>query len=177
MSGNAYDFWQDPRHGTKHLSPNPRPVLPAAESIPRSIPTSQGLDSGGVRELRNSDPTNPTHYANFTVEPIDAIESWGLGYNLASVVSYIARAGRKPAGEIRSANSGVLGPNRAPSRPDGHAKGVRVGSGLGRGDDHAVELGRRLDLRKALRYLIREITALDGEPSWDFADISWGDHA
>ena len=33
----------------------------------------------------------PAHYTQSTVEPIDAIEAWGLGYHLGNVVKYIAR--------------------------------------------------------------------------------------
>lgn len=42
-----------------------------------------------------SDPINPGYYKDLAVEPIDAIEAWGLGYRLGSAVKYIARAGRK----------------------------------------------------------------------------------
>lgn len=36
----------------------------------------------------------PKHY-NVGIEPIEAIESWKLGYNLGNVVKYIARADHK----------------------------------------------------------------------------------
>ena len=48
---------------------------PPADSAPRAAPA-------------------PAHYT-LTPEPIDAIEGWGLNYNLGSVVAYIARAGKK----------------------------------------------------------------------------------
>lgn len=35
------------------------------------------------------------HYKGTGVEPIDAIEAWGLGFNLGNVVKYVARADRK----------------------------------------------------------------------------------
>lgn len=38
---------------------------------------------------------NPPHY-DYSIKPLDAIESWGLGFALGSVVKYVARAGRKP---------------------------------------------------------------------------------
>lgn len=42
------------------------------------------------------DPINsPPHYTHGDIEPIDAIESWCLGFCLGNVVKYIARAGRK----------------------------------------------------------------------------------
>lgn len=51
------------------------------------------------------DLTNPQHYTRFTVEPIDAIESWGLGFRLANVTKYIARAEHKgnPLRDLRKA--------------------------------------------------------------------------
>jgi len=43
-----------------------------------------------------SDPINhPPHYTHGDIEPIDAIEAWGLGFCLGNVVKYIARAGHK----------------------------------------------------------------------------------
>lgn len=42
------------------------------------------------------DPVHrPEHYATLTPEPIDVIESWGLGFHLGQVIKYVARAGRK----------------------------------------------------------------------------------
>lgn len=42
------------------------------------------------------DPVNrPKHYAGNSIEPIKAIESWGLGFLLGNTVKYIARAGKK----------------------------------------------------------------------------------
>lgn len=40
---------------------------------------------------------HPPHYAREAHEPIDVIESWGLGFHLGNVVKYIARAGMKGA--------------------------------------------------------------------------------
>ena len=37
----------------------------------------------------------PSHYTHGEVEPIDAIESWQLGFHLGNVVKYIARAAHK----------------------------------------------------------------------------------
>lgn len=42
------------------------------------------------------DPINPAHYNRSAIKPIDAIEAWGLGFNLGTVVKYVARAGHKP---------------------------------------------------------------------------------
>lgn len=38
---------------------------------------------------------HPPHYAASGIEPIDAIEAWGLGFCLGNTVKYIARAGKK----------------------------------------------------------------------------------
>lgn len=47
---------------------------------------------------------HPAHY-RFTIEPIDAIESWKLGFCLGNAVKYIARAEHKgkPSEDIRKA--------------------------------------------------------------------------
>ena len=42
-----------------------------------------------------SKKTGPAHYTRFDIEPIDAIEDWGLNYRLGNVVKYIARADHK----------------------------------------------------------------------------------
>lgn len=38
---------------------------------------------------------HPRHYNVGTIEAIDAIEDWGLGFNLGNAVKYIARADHK----------------------------------------------------------------------------------
>ena len=38
---------------------------------------------------------HPNYYKTGGIEAIDAIEAWGLGFNLGNVVKYIARAGHK----------------------------------------------------------------------------------
>lgn len=44
------------------------------------------------------DPVNhPKHYTFGKIEPIDAIEDWGLGFCLGNAVKYIARAQHKGA--------------------------------------------------------------------------------
>lgn len=51
---------------------------------------------GGCHTLRNSDPVHhPSHYASSSVEVIDAIEAWELGFCLGNTVKYVARAGKK----------------------------------------------------------------------------------
>ena len=39
---------------------------------------------------------HPPHYERLQPEPIDVIESWGLGYCMGQVVKYLSRAGHKP---------------------------------------------------------------------------------
>ena len=34
---------------------------------------------------------SPSHYHSGTIEVIDAVEHWGLGFNLGNVIKYIAR--------------------------------------------------------------------------------------
>lgn len=44
----------------------------------------------------DNDPINhPSHYTFGGIEVIDAIEAWGLGFHLANVVKYVARAAHK----------------------------------------------------------------------------------
>jgi hypothetical protein len=38
---------------------------------------------------------NPPHYTRLSPQPIDVIESWGLGFNEGQVLKYVARAGHK----------------------------------------------------------------------------------
>ena len=38
---------------------------------------------------------HPSHYNRGGIEAIDAIEAWGLGFNLGNTVKYISRAGVK----------------------------------------------------------------------------------
>jgi len=38
-----------------------------------------------------TDPLNPPHYTNCTIEPMDVIEDWKLPHHLACVVKYIKR--------------------------------------------------------------------------------------
>ena len=44
---------------------------------------------------------HPDYYKRGGIEAIDAIEAWGLGFNLGNVVKYIARAGRKTAASLQ----------------------------------------------------------------------------
>jgi len=45
---------------------------------------------------RGDDPIDhPSHYTFSTIEPIDVIEAWRLGFHLGCVLKYLCRAGRK----------------------------------------------------------------------------------
>jgi hypothetical protein len=52
-------------------------------------------DASVPHKAVSNDPINPQHYAGLAVEPITAIEAWGLGFCLGNCVKYIARAGKK----------------------------------------------------------------------------------
>ncbi|MFO0915321.1 MAG: DUF3310 domain-containing protein [Pirellulales bacterium] len=47
--------------------------------------------------LHHNPINRPAHYAFSAIEVIDAIEAWGLGFHLANVVKYVARAAHKGA--------------------------------------------------------------------------------
>ena len=49
-----------------------------------------------VAEWDESAPeSQPAHYASMSIQPSDAIESWGLCWPLGNVIKYVARAGKK----------------------------------------------------------------------------------
>lgn len=50
---------------------------------------------------RRESVDHPDYYKRGGIEAIDAIEAWGLGFNLGNVVKYIARAGHKTADGLR----------------------------------------------------------------------------
>jgi hypothetical protein len=37
----------------------------------------------------------PAHYTSGTIQPIDVIEDWNLGFKLGNCIKYVARAGKK----------------------------------------------------------------------------------
>ena len=45
--------------------------------------------------VKHSAVDHPAHYNVGQIEVIDAIEDWGLGFDLGNAVKYIVRAGRK----------------------------------------------------------------------------------
>ncbi len=53
-------------------------------------------DSGGFLEIGGEDPINhPSHYKSGTIEAIEVIEAFELGFHLGNVVKYILRADKK----------------------------------------------------------------------------------
>jgi len=38
---------------------------------------------------------NPPHYTSSGIQPIEAVEAWGLNFNTGNAVKYISRAGKK----------------------------------------------------------------------------------
>ena len=49
-----------------------------------------------LKDQPQSDSVNhPSHYNKGSIEVIDAIDDWGLGFCLGNVVKYVARAGHK----------------------------------------------------------------------------------
>ncbi len=52
-------------------------------------------------KMQDVDAINPSHYKFSDLEPIEVTERWKLGYNLGTVLKYLARAGKKdPSKEI-----------------------------------------------------------------------------
>lgn len=45
--------------------------------------------------LRDNIISSPAHYTSGSIETIEVIEDWGLGYHLGNAVKYISRAGKK----------------------------------------------------------------------------------
>ena len=50
----------------------------------------------GNMDTKSDLVNQPSHYiSGRSIEPIQAIEDWGLGFHLGNAVKYISRAGRK----------------------------------------------------------------------------------
>lgn len=66
------------------------------DDLPTAYYPLSVLDSIMLEQKRSEDAVNhPKHYAGNGVEVIDAIEAWGLGFNLGNVVKYVSRADLK----------------------------------------------------------------------------------
>ncbi len=44
------------------------------------------------KKLKPHDPINPNHYIGKTMQAIDVIEAFDLGFNLGNVIKYVCRA-------------------------------------------------------------------------------------
>ena len=52
--------------------------------------------------------SSPAHYTHGSIETIEVIEDWGLGFHLGNAVKYISRAGRKdPSKKIEDLNKAI----------------------------------------------------------------------
>ena len=59
-----------------------------------------------IKDEAGTDNVNhPPHYNQGSIEPIDVIEDWNLGFNLGNALKYIARAPHKGDhyGDLRKA--------------------------------------------------------------------------
>jgi hypothetical protein len=63
--------------------------------------------------MNNDSVNHPAHYSPSSIEVIDAIEAWELGFHLGNTVKYIARSGKKdPAKTIEDLQKAVWYLNR-----------------------------------------------------------------
>lgn len=55
------------------------------------------LPNGAITDIpkQPTDAINPAHYQQNGIQTIDAIEAWGLNYNLGNAIKYLSRAGKK----------------------------------------------------------------------------------
>lgn len=60
------------------------------------------------------DPVNkPSHYADTSIEPIQVIEDWGLGFCLGNAIKYIKRAGHKKSSSLDDKSKEIQDLNKA----------------------------------------------------------------
>ena len=78
----------DEAHGTPHS-------YTMTFNIPADGATIR-TEAGAETEAIN----HPSHYHPDSIEAIDVIESWELGFHLGNVIKYIARAGLKSNNEL-----------------------------------------------------------------------------
>ena len=55
------------------------------------------MDADREQDLMAETVNHPPHYNTGSIEVIDAIEDWNLGFSLGNAVKYIARADHKGA--------------------------------------------------------------------------------
>lgn len=75
-------------------------MLPVCEEDERLVDNfvsrhSKTISSRTPLKSEHDPVSKPAHYTAGKIEPIDAIEDWGLCFHLANVVKYLARAGKK----------------------------------------------------------------------------------
>jgi hypothetical protein len=46
-------------------------------------------------DAKSDSVNHPSHYTRGSIETIDVIEAWGLGFCLGNAVKYVSRAGHK----------------------------------------------------------------------------------
>src|SRR5678809_733133 len=91
--GDVFKYSGSYGAGCFYIPPHPNPKV---NWVPSTYP-----DLGAEVDLIESSPVippkveDPSYYKNLNPEPIDVTEGWGLNPNLASVIWYIARAGKK----------------------------------------------------------------------------------
>ena len=74
-----------------------------AHGAPQSYTMTFNIPADGVAigtEAGAEAINHPSHYHPDSIEAIDVIEAWGLGFHLGNVVKYIARAGLKTNDEL-----------------------------------------------------------------------------
>lgn len=64
-------------------------------------PTYAQEQLADIERRKEKAVNHPDYYKRGGIEAIDAIEAWGLGFNLGNVVKYIARAGHKTADSLQ----------------------------------------------------------------------------
>ncbi len=65
------------------------------------MPTRAQEELADIEHREEKAVNHPDYYKHGGIEAIDAIEAWGLGFNLGNVVKYIARAGHKTADSLQ----------------------------------------------------------------------------
>ena len=66
-------------------------VPPTAETVE----LAERLKAASDDVVKTADIINPWYYADLSIEPINVIEAWNLGFCLGNTMKYIARAGQK----------------------------------------------------------------------------------
>lgn len=89
--GDVFSYKTSP-HMVFYVSPRRGPI---ESHWTASMGVGEDLDREILRLSEDTTTTTPSHYVTGGIEAIDAIEAWGLGFRLANVIKYVARAGKK----------------------------------------------------------------------------------